>query len=112
MFLTRYDDKDPELYNLILVWMTLASIIQGHICMKTQNFSVHFLANLSIDLEDQYVAITYWFVVFIYLLVFKAQPTGTVTSRPDTLQNLLIIWACKKDMVFNTIKMAIKKKNP
>ena len=45
---------------------------------------------------------------FIYLLVFNAQPTGTVTSRRYTLQNLLIIknktWLIKRTWFLIEIK--------
>ena len=43
-----------------------------------------------------------------YLLVFNAQPTGTVTSRRYTLQNLLLInnktWLVKRIWVLIQLK--------
>ena len=37
--------------------------IQGHSCIRNQNFGVHFLTNLSISLDEiQYVATACWFV--------------------------------------------------
>ena len=45
-----------KLYLLISVWMTL-TFIQGHSCMKIENFSDHFLRNFTVDLDKiQYVA--------------------------------------------------------
>ena len=60
--------KTNMLYILVSVWMTV-TFIQGHISVrkknkkKKKNFSVHFLTNLSVDLDEiQYVATTCWFV--------------------------------------------------
>ena len=51
-----------KLYILISVWMTLI-FIQGHSCMRNQQFCVYFLTDLCIDLDkSQYVATICWFV--------------------------------------------------
>ena len=55
--------KTTVLYSLIAVWMTLTFIQIGHSCIQVNYFSVDFLANSSIDLDEiQYVATTCWFV--------------------------------------------------
>ena len=43
--------ETTKLYILILVWMML-TLIQGHRYMTNQNFGVHFLVNLGIDLDE------------------------------------------------------------
>ena len=54
--------KTTKLYILISVRMTL-TFIQGHSCIKNENFGVHFLANLGIDVDEfQFVGTTCWFV--------------------------------------------------
>ena len=54
--------KTTKLYIFISVWMTL-TFIQSHSCIRNQNFSVHFLANISVDLNEiQSIDTTIWFV--------------------------------------------------
>ena len=43
--------ETTKLYILVSVWMILA-FIQGHSCIRNQNFSFYFLANLSIGLDE------------------------------------------------------------
>ena len=43
--------ETTKFYILILVWMTLV-FIQGHSYMRTQKPSVHFLANIYINLDE------------------------------------------------------------
>ena len=51
-----------KLYILISGWITL-TFIHGHSFIRNENFGIHFLANLSIDLDKiHYVATTCWFV--------------------------------------------------
>ena len=40
--------ETTELYILMSVWMTL-TFIQGHSCMRNQNFGVHFLRNFAVN---------------------------------------------------------------
>ena len=53
--------ESTKFYILISVWMTLTFIL-GHNCVR-KKIGVHFLASLSIDLnESQSVATICWFV--------------------------------------------------
>ena len=54
--------ETTKLYILILAWMTFI-FIQGHNCIRNQNFGVQFLANLSTDFDKTWcVARTCWIV--------------------------------------------------
>ena len=70
-------------------WMTLI-FIQGHSCVKMKkNFGVHFLANLSIDLDEiQYVTTTCSFLEenpFFFLFFFLFFFVQKYYSRERTL---------------------------
>ena len=67
----------------MLVWLAVTYTFKVTVVRKINNFGVHFLANLNINLDEiQYVATTWWFVEalarFIWT-IFKGENSADMT---------------------------------